>query len=162
MFSELSLITTAYATEGAQQGAGGGGGNAILTLLIYLVPMALIFYFLAIRPQKKRDKQLKNMRDTLNIGDEIVTIGGIVGRVIRIKEDRVTIATADSRMVFLKSAIGSVTKSVTEGLEEGEEPAPVIIKKKKKKEALPEETASVEETAAEEKTEEASAEETKE
>lgn len=133
MFSQLSLITGAYASDATAAAGGGAGGNAILTLLIYLVPIILVFYFLAIRPQKKRDKQMKEMRDSLNIGDEIVTIGGIIGKIVKIKEDRVTIATADSKMVFLKSAIGSISKSVSSGLDDDEVPAEGPKKKKKHK-----------------------------
>ena len=59
--------------------------------LIMLVPMILIFYFFLIRPQKKKEKAEKLMRENLQVGDEILTIGGIYGRVISLKEDAMVI-----------------------------------------------------------------------
>ncbi len=82
----------------AAQGAGTGGG--FLVLLVQLLPLVLIFvifYFLLIRPQKKRDKETQNMRNNIQVGDEIVTAGGIIGRVVSIKEDNVVIETGNDR-----------------------------------------------------------------
>ena len=59
--------------------------------LIMLVPMILIFYFFLIRPQKKKEKAEKLMRENLQVGDEILTIGGFYGRVVSIKEDALVI-----------------------------------------------------------------------
>ena len=62
--------------------------------LIQLLPLVILFvimYFLMIRPQKKKDKQVQEMRRSLSVGDEIVTIGGIYGRVISLKEDTIVI-----------------------------------------------------------------------
>lgn len=59
--------------------------------LLMLVPMILIFYFFLIRPQKKKEKAEKLMRENLQVGDEILTIGGIYGRVISLKEDSIVI-----------------------------------------------------------------------
>ncbi|MBR6502810.1 MAG: preprotein translocase subunit YajC [Clostridia bacterium] len=59
--------------------------------IIMLVPMILIFYFFLIRPQKKKEKAEKLMRENLQVGDEILTIGGIYGRVISLKEDSIVI-----------------------------------------------------------------------
>ena len=59
--------------------------------LLMLVPMILIFYFFLIRPQKKKEKAEKLMRENLQVGDEILTIGGIYGRVISLKEDAMVI-----------------------------------------------------------------------
>ena len=67
-----------------------------------------------IRPQRKRDKEAKDMRDSIRVGDEITTIGGIVGKVCNVKEDRVTVVSGESKMTFLKSAIASVTSAETE------------------------------------------------
>ena len=62
-----------------------------LTSILMLVPMILIFYFFLIRPQKKKEKAEKLMRENLQVGDEILTIGGIYGRVISLKEDAMVI-----------------------------------------------------------------------
>lgn len=65
-----------------------------------LLPMVLIFvvfYFMLIRPQKKRDKEIQKMRETIEVGDEIITAGGIVGRLVSIKDDTIVIETAGDR-----------------------------------------------------------------
>jgi preprotein translocase subunit YajC len=117
MLSGFSLITPVLA-DGTGAGGNAASSGSPWTIFLWLIPMALIFYFMGIRPQKKREKQAAEMRASLSLGDEIVTIGGICGRVIRIKDDAVTILTADSKMVFLKTAIGSVTRSAADFEEE--------------------------------------------
>ena len=62
-----------------------------------IVLMFVVFYFLLIRPQKKREKQVQEMRQAIEVGDEIVTIGGIVGRVVSIKEDTLVVETSAER-----------------------------------------------------------------
>ena len=57
----------------------------------------MVFYFLLIRPQKKRDKETQNMRINILVGVEIVSAGGIIGRVVSIKEDNVVIETGNDR-----------------------------------------------------------------
>ena len=66
------------------------------TLLIF-VPMIALIYFLMIRPESKRKKKAQKMREELVVGDEITTIGGIVGRVINIKDDDLVIETGHDR-----------------------------------------------------------------
>lgn len=73
------------------------GADAMVSMLITFVPVILIFYLFIIRPQKKRDKEDKAMRETLAIGDEIVTIGGIIGIVVRQNEDTIVIETGGDR-----------------------------------------------------------------
>ena len=85
----------------------------------------VVFYFIFIRPQKKQEKEQNAMRDALQVGDEITTIGGVIGRVVSIKEETVTIETSRDRtkIRFLRSAIRSVdvkaeeTKEAFEKLE---------------------------------------------
>lgn len=71
-----------------------------------------IMYFLMIRPQKKRDKELANMRNSLEVGDTVVTIGGIIGIVASVKDDTVVIETGGERtkVRFKRSAIAEVEK----------------------------------------------------
>jgi preprotein translocase subunit YajC len=78
--------------------------------LLYVVVFFMIFYFMLIRPQQKKNKELKNMRDNVTTGDEIVTIGGVVGQVISVMDDDVTIRVRPSstELTFKKWAIGSV------------------------------------------------------
>jgi len=71
--------------------------NSYFTLIISFVFMFAILYFMAIRPQKKREEELKNMQNSIEIGDEIVTNGGIVGIVIRKAEDTLVIETGGER-----------------------------------------------------------------
>ncbi|MGL5439781.1 MAG: preprotein translocase subunit YajC [Filifactoraceae bacterium] len=81
-------------------------------LMSYAMPILLlaVFYFMLIRPQKKRDQQLKEMRSSLKSGDHVTTIGGIHGRITRVTENTVTIVTSEekTKLVFEKWAIGKV------------------------------------------------------
>lgn len=93
------------ATGAATSSMGGLGGT-----LIYLVVMIAIFYFLLIRPQKKKEKETRMMLNDMRPGDEIITIGGIMGNIVSIKEDRVVIETGANRtkLTFEKGAIKTV------------------------------------------------------
>ena len=71
--------------------ATGSTAGSFLTLILPFVLMIALMYFLIIRPQKKKEKEEKKMRDNLQVGDEILTIGGIYGRVISLKEDAIVI-----------------------------------------------------------------------
>lgn len=80
-----------------------------------LIPLAIMFallYFVAIRPQKKRDKELKEMQESLQIGDEIVTGGGIVGIVVSVGEDTVVIETGGAKHK-LRIKNWAITENVT-------------------------------------------------
>ncbi len=74
-----------------------------------LVVMIAIMYFMMIRPQRKRQKEEQQMRNSLRVGDEITTIGGICGRVLQVKDDSLVIETgADrSKMTIKKWAVQS-------------------------------------------------------
>ena len=93
-----------FLTEGAQ-----GGGNGIMTIIM-LVAMVAIFYFFMYRPQKKAEKATNQMRNSLQVGDEVTTIGGVIGKIVSIKEETVMIETGHDRtkIRFLKSAIKCV------------------------------------------------------
>ena len=63
--------------------------------LVSFIPLVVLFiamYFLMIRPQKKKDKQIQDMRNSLQVGDEIVTIGGICGKIVKTKDESIIIA----------------------------------------------------------------------
>ena len=87
------------------------GGNSLFTIGM-LVVMIAVFYFFIIRPKKKQEKQIAEMRDSLSVGDEIVTIGGIIGTVIIIKDDKLMIETGNdkTKLTILRSSIKSVLK----------------------------------------------------
>lgn len=84
--------------------------------LIMIVVLLLIFYFLMIRPENKKKKQLQEMRNNLSVGDTITTIGGIVGKVVDINGDFITIETSEDRVrvKFAKWAISTVGKAAEE------------------------------------------------
>ena len=63
--------------------------QSLIWSIAYIVALFAIFYFLFIRPQKKKDKELKEMRDSLAVGDTVVTIGGIVANVAKIEEETI-------------------------------------------------------------------------
>ena len=90
----------------------GGEANPLgsLTMVIMIVIMIVVFYFFGIRPQKKQEKETKQMRDSLAIGDEIVTIGGIVGIITNITEETITIISSRdrTRIQLLKTAVSRV------------------------------------------------------
>ena len=83
----------AAAADGAQQTAQVGMGGMLIPLAI----MFALLYFVAIRPQKKRDRELKEMQESLQVGDEVVTGGGIVGIVVSVGEDTVVIETGGAK-----------------------------------------------------------------
>lgn len=68
-----------------------GGGQSMLLMVAYLAVIGLAMYFLMIRPQSKKKKAEEKMRKNIQVGDEIVTIGGIYGRVVSVKEDSLVI-----------------------------------------------------------------------
>lgn len=79
--------------------------------IIYIVALFAILYFLMIRPQQKRQKQHASMIKALNVGDNIVTVGGLLGSVVKIKETTVVVRVADKvHIEILKNAIAQVTE----------------------------------------------------
>ncbi len=87
-----------------------GDMNQLLGAFGPFVLMMVAFYFLFIRPQKKREKQIKDMRENLKVGDEIITIGGIKGTIVLIKEDYLILETSGnkSRIDLMKWGVNSV------------------------------------------------------
>ena len=109
--------------------------------LIQFIPLILIFiafYFLMIKPQKKREKQTQDMRNSVQPGDEIITIGGICGKIVKTKDDRVTIQVGADKMRFeiMRWAISQVEKSsgTRKPVQEEEEPKKTLPKRLKKSE----------------------------
>lgn len=85
-------------------------------MLLIIGVMFVALYFLMIRPQKKREQETANMRNNLEVGDEITTIGGIIGEIVSIKENTITIETskAGTKIRLLKSAVATVDLSAAE------------------------------------------------
>ena len=94
---------------------GGNGGGAWGTIL--MVGLLFVFlYFFMIRPQKKQEKKDADMRSSLAVGDEVTTIGGIIGKVISIKDETFVLETTreKTQIRFLKGAVRSIDVKVAE------------------------------------------------
>ena len=90
-------------------------GGTVMDSIISFAPIVvviIVFYFMLIRPQQKKDKEDRAMRENLEIGDEIITAGGIVGLVVSIKEDTVVIETGSDRSK-IRIAKWAVAQNVT-------------------------------------------------
>ena len=88
------------------------GTESMVSLFFTLALMVVLLYFMIYRPQKKQDKKDAAMRNSLEIGDQVTTIGGVIGRVVAIKDDTFVLETGSDRVKirFTKTAIGSVEK----------------------------------------------------
>ncbi len=89
----------------------------MLPMLILIVPLVLVFW-LTSRSQKKRDREQNQMMNSLSVGDEITTIGGIIGRIVSIKEETCVIETTHERtkIRILKSAVSRVDVKAEDSL----------------------------------------------
>ncbi len=90
--------------------AAAGGAQSSLVPIIMIVAMIAIFYFFMYRPQKKQDQQQQQMRNSIEVGDEITTIGGIIGKIVSIKDETLVLETSKdkTKIRILRSAIRSV------------------------------------------------------
>ena len=110
--------------------AAGGGNVSMFPSILMIVVMIAVMYFLLIRPEKKKKKAADEMRNSLKVGDEITTIGGIVGTICAVKEKTIVMETGADRVriEFTKWAISS------KGTQSTEEAVPEKSEKKDKKE----------------------------
>ena len=101
----LSNFLCAATAQSAPAGAMGGMSTILMLVVIFIA-----MYFIVIRPQKKQEKEKAQMLNNLQVGDEITTIGGIIGKVISIKEETCMIETGKdkTRIRILKSAVSRV------------------------------------------------------
>ncbi len=85
-------------------------GASWISMVIMIALLVLVMYFFMIRPQKKQEKQINEMRDNLQVGDEITTIGGVIGKIVSIKDETILLETGRDKVKirFLKSAVRSV------------------------------------------------------
>lgn len=93
-------------------GTGGGAGSSASMIIMLLLFFVLMWFFM-IRPEKKKQKKIEAMRNALSVGDEIVTIGGVMGTIVHITEDDVTIETSEDRVrvQFKKWAVSTNVKA---------------------------------------------------
>ena len=127
-YALMNLLADAAATTATTDAAAAtetmSTGATIIYYAVQFVPMILIFvvfYFLLIRPQRKKDKEAKAMLDNLKVGDRICTIGGIYGTIVRIKDDVLTIEVGEQKtqMAFARWAVRNVEQlSVTNDSEQ--------------------------------------------
>ena len=119
-----------------QQSSSGtsSSGAGQYTYIIFMVGLVAVMYFLMIRPQKKRQKEEQEMRSSLEIGDEIVTIGGICGKVVKIREEDIVIETgADRTKMRLQRWAVNTNLTKTEQHKKEVEAARAAAKEKKNK-----------------------------
>lgn len=127
--------------------------------LLSIVILFVLMYFLMIRPQRKKDKQIKDMRNSLTVGDEIITIGGLCGKIVKTKDETIVVQVGADKVKFemMRWAVSSVTKEssrrgTVDTFEEDDEPKKVMPKKLRKSSDV--EEAEQKEAEAETKTEE--------
>ena len=116
---ETAASTAATAADGTATTA--SAGVEMLGMLLPLVLMFVVFYFFLIRPQKKKDKKVKDMLAALKPGDRICTIGGIYATIVRIKDDVLTVEVGDQKtqMMIARWAVRNVEQlSVTNDSEQ--------------------------------------------
>ena len=89
--------------------AGGTGAGSWITMGLLIVIMIAMFFFTS-RSNKKQEREAQNMRDSLAVGDEITTIGGIIGKIVSIKEETLVLETSHdrTRIRILKTAVSRV------------------------------------------------------
>ncbi len=143
-----------------QTAATGAEGEAAkqspVMMIVIMGVMVVVMYFLTIRPQKKKQKEEQQLRDSVQIGDEITTIGGIVGRIVTVKEDSIVIETGADRtkMKLMRWAIqtnntgnerAEAEKKALEAAQAAEKEERKKGKRRKKGEAVEEPVSSSEE-----------------
>ena len=117
---DATTTTAAAATDATATGeataATAGMGTELLGMVIPLVLMFAVFYFLLIRPQRKKDKKVKDMLSALKAGDRVCTIGGIYGTITNIKDDTIELAVGKDnvKLIFARWAIRNVEEVLVE------------------------------------------------
>ena len=132
------LLETATETPTDPNATQNGGLLGGMMMPILMIVMLVAMWWFTSRSQKKRDKEAQDMRDALQVGDEVTTIGGIIGKVVSIKEETFVLETTKEKthIRFLKGAIRSVDVRVadlTAAAEPQSEPAEQPAEQPKKK-----------------------------
>lgn len=92
-----ALFSVGVFADGTAGATAAGGMMGSYGLLVMMVLLVVVFYFFMYRPQKKQEKEIRDMREGLKIGDEVCTNAGIIGRIVRIKEDIITLELGSDR-----------------------------------------------------------------
>jgi len=137
------------ATGGIEAGEGEAGAAGGMMTFLPLILIVVVFYFILIRPQNKKNKQVQQMRNAIKRGDRVTTIGGFIGKVVRIKEEVITVEVGSdkTRLDIMRWGIskieepGSETVKATKSKDRDEEPEKEEKPKQKpKKLAAPKKT----------------------
>lgn len=102
------FISSAFAQTAPAAAAAGGDMMSTLTGMLPLVLMFVVLYFLMIRPQMKRQKEQRSMIDALQKGDEVVTIGGVLGKIEKIGDGYMTLVVEQGQMQIERAAVARV------------------------------------------------------
>lgn len=114
--------------------ASGAAGMGSMGSILFLVIIFVVFYFFLIRPENKRKKKLNDMRNNISLGDEIVTIGGIMGKVVQVTEDTITFETGEDR-VRMQVTKWAISSNVREEKERAQQEAAARAAKANRKKA---------------------------
>lgn len=107
----LMLLAAEGAPAAADDNGGRGGSGMLLQFIVPLIIVFVIMYIFIIAPQRKRDKQRRQMLSALGKGDEVVTIGGIRGTITQVSEEEVVLEVSDKvKMTFSRGAIARVVE----------------------------------------------------
>ena len=120
-----------FLTSGTDATAAGGG----MSMIVMMVALLAVFYFFMIRPENKRKKEAQAMRDSLKVGDNITTIGGVIGDVVSVKDNSIVIETSADRVrvEFAKFAVSSNNTAQKEAAKQKAAAAAARKEKKEKK-----------------------------
>jgi preprotein translocase subunit YajC len=94
--------------------SGQQGGGAISVFVLQIAAFIAIFYFILIRPQRQQQKRHEELLKQVKRGDEIVTSGGVVGEIVHVKDDRITVKSGEAKLVIERKAIARVVTRTTE------------------------------------------------
>ena len=124
MFNTLTVFAepAAQTADAATQAAGPAG---LFASFLPLILMFVVFWFILIRPQKKKEKELKNMLAALKVGDEVATIGGIHGKIFRIKDDLFILETGAGTNKSYVTVDRSAVSRFLRQAEENKKPTPI-------------------------------------
>jgi len=105
----MSLLPLMLGAPEGASGSSGGGGTQLITMLVTFGLIIVVFYFLVIRPQNRKQRDAKKMLENIRKGDRVVTVGGMHGFVESVKDDGVVLKVDENvKLKFNKSAISQV------------------------------------------------------
>lgn len=100
----MTSITELFISNAYAEGVAAAQGPTLMDELMFIAPLILVFYFLILRPQQKRAKEHKAMVEAIQKGDEVVTVGGVLGKVTKVGEENIAVEIADNVVVQVQKA----------------------------------------------------------